>query len=268
MFGLFLSLLLVYNGNNTNDKGWEDEIMKDEYILFLDETKPAPKNPYFCLAGFAIKRSDYENELIPKINVIKKEIFNDTSIVFHYNEIKNNKGDFSILKDAELRNKFWQNITHTLSELDLHVFGVYYNRKTLTNVFGNGATTQYDIAFRHLLDNYMHFCKKNDAHGHICIESRTFIENSKLQEMFFNYLTHGSSYYKSEIIKKHLTSIGFLIKGDNCIGLQIADIVPVRLMRMVNKLGDNYKIGEILVKKLYKAENNKHEDVLGLTKIM
>lgn len=240
----------------------------DEYILFLDETKPNSLNPYFCLAGFCLKRNDYENILIPKINKIKKEIFDDQSVIFHYNDIKRNKGAFSILKNAELRNKFWQNIKNALNEIDFNVFGVYFEKETMTKVFGNGATTQYDIAFKHLLDNYAHFCIENNARGHICIESRTFKENMLLQEIFFNYLTFGSSYYKAETIKNHLTSIGFLIKGDNCIGLQIADIMPVRLMRMVNGLSDNYKLGDLFNSKLYKTKDNKHENIVGLRKII
>lgn len=240
----------------------------DEYILFLDETKPSPTNPYFCLAGFCIKRKDYENVLIPKINKVKLDIFNDTSIVFHYNDIKNNKGVFDCLKDAELRNKFWQNIKQVLSDIDFTVLGVYYNRKDMTKIFGNGATTQYDIAFRHLLDNYTHFCKSNNAYGHICVESRTFKENTLLQDIFFKYLSYGSSYYNSETIRKHLTTIGFLIKGDNCIGLQIADFIPICLVRIVNNKPDNYKLGELFDKKIYKIQNDDYKEVIGFTKIL
>ena len=240
----------------------------DEYILFLDETKPNFKNPYFCLAGFCINRSDYENVLIPKINKIKKEIFDDTSVIFHYSDIKRNKGAFTVLKDDGMRNKFWQSIKNTLNDITFSVFGVYYEKEAMTEVFGNGATTQYDIAFRHLLDNYMHFCIENKAHGHICIESRTFKENMLLQEIFYNYLTHGSSYYQSEVIKKYLTSIGFLIKGDNCIGLQIADIIPVRLMRIKNGLSDNYKLGDLFNSRLYRTQDQKYENIVGLRKII
>lgn len=240
----------------------------DEYILFLDETNPGTGNPYFCLAGFCIKRKDYEDIMIPEINKIKKDIFNDTSIIFHYTDIKNNRGVFSCLKNTELRNKFWQNMTKTLNHINFTVMGVYFNRKNMTNIFGNGATTQYDVAFRYLLDNYTHFCKCKNAYGHICIESRTFKENTLLQEIFFNYLTHGSSYYNSEIVKKYLTSIGFLIKGDNCIGLQIADIIPVRLLRFINNKPDTFKLGELFNKKIYHSDNDNFKEVIGFAKIM
>ena len=53
---------------------------KDEYILFADETKKTPQNPYFCFAGFIIKRCNYEDILVPKINSLKQKHFGRTDI--------------------------------------------------------------------------------------------------------------------------------------------------------------------------------------------
>ena len=54
----------------------------DEFILFADETKKTPKNPYFCFAGFIIKRCDYEDILVPKICNLKQKHFGRTDIIF------------------------------------------------------------------------------------------------------------------------------------------------------------------------------------------
>lgn len=78
----------------------------DECILFVDETKPTNNNPYFCFAGMIITKQCYKDELIPNINRLKKQYF-DTSIVFHFSEMKKNRGCFSKLQNAEFRNKFW-----------------------------------------------------------------------------------------------------------------------------------------------------------------
>lgn len=77
-----------------------------EYILFADETNKTPKNPYFCFAGLIIKRCDYEDILISKINELKQKYFGKTDVIFHYTDMKNNKGDFSTFVDSNIRNKF------------------------------------------------------------------------------------------------------------------------------------------------------------------
>ena len=47
----------------------------------------------------------------------------------------------------------------------------------MKELYKNSGTTNYDIAYRHLLENYMHFLKEKNGVGAICIESRTFKEN-------------------------------------------------------------------------------------------
>ena len=58
----------------------------DEFILFADETYKNPHNPYFCFAGYIVKRSEYTDILIPAINALKEKHFGNTEVVFHYTE--------------------------------------------------------------------------------------------------------------------------------------------------------------------------------------
>lgn len=74
---------------------------KDEYILFLDETNKTISNDLFCLAGFAIKRTDYDKILIPKIQDLKRKYFGTADIVLHYTELKNQQGVYKIFKDTK-----------------------------------------------------------------------------------------------------------------------------------------------------------------------
>lgn len=155
----------------------------EEYILFLDETNKTTSNPNFCLAGMIIKRSVYEDVLIPKINQMKIDYFNNAGVIFHYTDMKSNKGVFNIFSDNSTRNKFWNELYNVLDKIDFTVIGVYHNAKLMKGAFSKGSTTNYDIAFRHILDLYMHFLKNNNAYGYICIESRTFKENAFLQKI-------------------------------------------------------------------------------------
>ncbi|MBR1599213.1 MAG: DUF3800 domain-containing protein [Lachnospiraceae bacterium] len=238
-----------------------------EYILFADETKKTSVNQYFCFAGLIIKRGVYENILIPEINKLKQNYFNSTDVVFHYTEMKNNKGVFNIFRDNTIRNKFWTDFYNTMNNIDFTTMGVYFDQSLMKNLYKGSGTTNYDIAYRHLLENYMHFLKGNDGIGSVCIESRTFKENVFLQKNHFDYLENGSIYYSNKEVVKYLSSIGFIIKGDNCVGLQIADIIPARFMRIVNKQKDNNNLNELFHKKMY-YYNTKEEKILGLKNLL
>lgn len=238
-----------------------------EYILFADETKKTPQNLYFCFAGLIIKRSDYESILVPKINELKQKHFGKTDVIFHYTDMKNNRGDFVTFVDSTTRNKFWTEFIKIIKQIDFTTMGVYFDQNMMKELYGSGGTTNYDIAYRHLLENYMHFLKENDGVGSICIESRTFKENMFLQKNHFDYIEKGSIYYDNKKTSKHLATIGFIIKGDNCIGLQIADIIPARFMRIINKQSDNYLLNKTFYEKMY-YYNTPKESILGLKNLL
>jgi hypothetical protein len=238
----------------------------DEYILFADEMLKSTNNPYFCLAGHIIKRCDYENILIPEVNRLKIKHFESTNVIFHYTDMKNNKNGFKKLEDPVSRNKFYTDFVCLISKLNISIIGVYYEDKLMKLAFKKGKFSNYDIAFRYLLENYLHYLNNVDGVGAICIESRTFNENMMLELNYLDYINSGSVFFNSEIAKKHLASIGFSIKADNCIGLQIADFIPARLMRNVSGKKDNYKFDLTLISKIYKSGTNLQSSV-GLKKI-
>ena len=121
--------------------------------------------------------------------------------------MKKNRKEFNVLQDEEKRNSSWNEFVGIIKDAPIDILGVYFNDEAMSKLYEGNSHSNYDIGFYALLDNYVHYLKSKDAYGQICIESRTLKENT------------------------YLTSLGFIIKGDNCIGLQIADIVPSQLLR-------------------------------------
>ncbi len=64
-----------------------------------------------------------------------------------------------------------------------------------------------------------------------------------------------------------MATIGFIIKGDNCIGLQVADIIPARFMRIINQQSDNYLLNKTFHEKMYCFDTPK-EKILGLKNLL
>lgn len=240
----------------------------EEYLLFADETKPTKSNPFFCFSGVSIQRKYYEDVFIPQINSLKKKHFGKTDIVFHFTDMKKNRKDFSILQDETKRNLFWDEFVEIIKNSPIDILGVYFNDTSMSKLYSGNSHSNYDIGFYALLDNYVHYLKTKDSYGQICIESRTLKENSYLQKTFFEYIENGSVYFSKKDTNTYLTSLGFIIKEDNCIGLQIADIVPSQLLRYERGIKkDFHKLAKTLSAKIYNF-NTDYEHILGIKNIL
>lgn len=241
--------------------------MKD-YLLFVDETKPVNYQPNFCFAGLVVEREYYEKILVKEVNALKIKYFKKSDIVFHFSDMKKNKGDFSIFINEEQRKNFWTDYVNLLNTSDFNIIGVYFNDEKM-NVLQYGVSkNNYNIGFYALLDNFMHYLKDKDGFGQICVESRSFNENRYLLDVFYKYQQNGSIYFNESQIKKHLSSIGFTVKGDNCIGLQLVDPMPSQLMRYISKTPkDFYGLCSTLSTKIYNV-GTEYEDVLGIKNIL
>ena len=136
------------------------------------------------------------------------------------------------------------------------------------SLYRNSRKAEKWIGFYSLLDNYVHYLKSKNAYGQICIESRTLKENSYLQRTFYEYVDNGSLYFSNHDTNTYLASLGFVIKGDNCIGLQIADIVPSQLLRYKKGIKkDFHKLTKTLSTKIYNY-NTDFESILGFKNIL
>lgn len=241
--------------------------MKD-YLLFLDETRPNKHHTNFCLAGIVVEREYYEKTLVKDVNDLKIKHFGKSDVIFHFSDMKKNRNDFSILIDEEKRNNFWMDYTQLLKNLTFDIIGIYFDYYKMSKLQHGKSKNNYNIGFYMILDNFMHYLKEKDAYGQICIESRTFNENRYLLDVFYKYQQNGSIYFEEFDVKKHLSSIGFIVKGDNCIGLQLADPVPSQLMRYISKnKKDTYNLYNTLSTKIYNVGTD-FENILGVKNIL
>lgn len=206
-------------------------------------------------------------DVTKEINSLKKRHFDSTDVVFHYSEMNNKKGIFEIFKDGETRKNFWSDFAPTIKDLDFTAIGVYFDQNKMSSLYKSKTVKCYNIAFVELLKNYLYYLKSVNGIGSICIESRSLNENAELQHIYYDFIQNGSVYFSQKDFEKHLSSLGFIVKGDNCIGLQIADILPSALLRKINGTKDFNNIGAIYRKKLY-CYNTENQDILGFRNIL
>lgn len=242
--------------------------MKQDYLLFVDETKPTIHSSIFCLAGIVVERSYYEKTLVKNVSDLKVKYFGKSDIIFHFSDMKKNRGDFSSLFNETLRENFWTDYVSLINDASFDILGVYFDNNKMNCLQHGKQKSNYNIAFYSLLDNFMHYLLDKNAYGQICVESRTLNENRYLFDVFYKYQQNGSIFFMENQIKQYLSSIGFTVKGDNCIGLQIVDPVPSQLIRYKSCYKkDFYSLYKTLSTKIYKV-GTEYENILGIKNIL
>ncbi len=237
-----------------------------DYILFLDEANVTSTNPFFCLGGIIIKRDEYENTLIPAVNDLKIKYFSNTSILFHYTDMKKNKGDFGIFLDGDIRSDFWHEFNKMLNGIHFVTIGTYLEYKTFQEAFKPVKNKHYAVAFIDLMNNYVTYLKEQRAMGSIILESRQWKENADIQKVFHNILINGTNLYSPEECSRYLSTIGFIVKKDNCAGLQIADFVPDSFMRNINNSKNFYNVSNNFTSKIASV-SGQYQEIVGLHKL-
>lgn len=159
----------------------EEFNMKNEYYLFLDETKPNAHGSYFALGGYAIKREDYENILKPQLQKIKSDLMPQPELPLHLYDMRKNIKGFEFLVDAKIRKSLFDRIKNLVQSLDISVFVASIDTENYKNMYYGQTNDIYDIALQTILENFVHFLLVNKGVSSFFIESRNQAENKFLQ---------------------------------------------------------------------------------------
>ena len=73
--------------------------------------------------------------------------------------------------------------------------------------------------------------------------------------------------YTAEECKKYLSTLGFFIKKDNCIGLQIADFIPDSFIRDINGARNFHNVKVNFINKQLSV-GGQYKNILGLNRII
>lgn len=241
----------------------------EDYYLFLDETKPNMHSSYFALGGYAISVSDYENILKPELTQIKLLNMPDPELPLHLYDMRKNIKGFEFLADTKIRNKLFEDIKKLLNSLDINVFCTSIDVKEYNSMYNSEHTNNvYNITLQIIIENFVHFLINNKATGSFYIESRTPKENKQLQNYFYKIMANGTLFLKSDSIQDRVSSLSFPLKSDNIIGVQLADFIPITLLRSISNSKDYYGINSIIKNKIYKGQNNDMEKRYGFKNLL
>jgi len=212
--------------------------MNTEYYLFLDESKPNGSNiNHLCLAGVIIEKETYQKEIIPEVRKLKNDIFNTPEIVLHEAEIRRASGAYTDMRDPQKRADFWEGMENVFKNFPLTTLGASIHINDYKAYYSDSdLNDEYYIVLQIVLENFVHFLRKNNAQGQVYIEGINPTHDTKLRNTYHKIIANGTLYYSPNAFQSRLLNINFLIKADNNIGLQLADFIPGTLNRSCNGL--------------------------------
>lgn len=235
----------------------------EHYSLFLDEIHAGGHFEYFCLAGVAFNTKEYTEKIIPKVDAVKRDLFNgNTSVILHEKQIQDHKSNtpFAVFQKKENNIKFWDEMRNILLNHDVHGFAVGVHEQNIKTMYINGRD-KYFVSLQIIIENFVHFLESINATGNIHIEStdpNPYQKDEQLQNHFYYLKANGSLFFDKRVLQRRLGTINFSLKADNVIGLQIADLIPNSLNRkLCNKKQRSYGFIDAFEKIAYDGKKGK-----------
>lgn len=222
---------------DTDDEARMDEEKQDNtrYYLYIDECGDQnlehydPNFPIFTLCGILVPERNL-NALNNAFNNLKLQIFGNKDIIMHSVDLRKWKGDFNILRDKDLRERFLQGITDILQRQDIYVIVSCTILKAQLNMFCVRGEEKdvYGLSLAYLLERSIFCVDKSgtpDPNITVIVEKRGKKEDRKLLNYYNALRNNGTKWVNTDRFRSRISKFSFKAKKDNIIGLQIADLV-------------------------------------------
>ena len=216
---------------------------KTKYYLFIDECgdhnldRYDPNFPIFTLCGILVSQKNL-NALNRAFVELKKSIFGTDEVVIHSCDIRKWRDVFGILKDEELRVRFFNGIESILSQHDAYIIVSCSILKAQLKKFcvRGEEDDVYGLSLSYLIERSI-FCVDNKENGlgsiAVTVERRGKKEDKKLLNYYNGLRNRGTKWVTAERLQSRIGSFSFSHKRDNIIGLQIADLIAYPITRHI-----------------------------------
>ena len=254
----------------------ELEILKlaHRFLIFIDEVgdpfvhsdlniyKDPSVFPVMTVTALVVSRTVYQEILMPGLDEIKQDFFNNKDIYFHSREIRRKDGIFKIFLDEALYSKFKDKMDRLLEKSSITIISSSINKvKFVEKVeeFQIQAGTPYNIGNMYLrnidyvLERLGHFLQGES--GKIIFEIRGKKESKRIQGVLAEAKQNGTFYCPKETFKGIADKILFFTKKDNINGLQVVDYCTYPFARHAkNSMDTDNKFFDILRRYIYKGD--------------
>lgn len=237
-------------------------------IMFLDESGDARLDcskvvdEVLCIPGVVVFEDQYYSEIIPAFENLKIKYFGTKDVVFHGEELRYKKNLFNFFNYDQIKaENFNSDLDDLLRDLPYSIIASYIDKKKHCAKYIY-PDMPYPLALKFILERFSDAIYENRCdQGYILAESRGSRPDQELKLQVENMLKYGTNFYNS---MNTITSIRFIPKHENIIGLQISDLLANPLMRKI-KYPERYNPPYELFKEHIKCSGYYGKDrVLGV----
>jgi hypothetical protein len=206
------------------------------YRLFFDETGTGdlrssadPNQRYLSLTGVVIRQDFHDGYMTRRLDRLKRDIFAqspDNLIILHRRDIRDQTGQFSVLKNSQVRREFDARIASIIAEIPAPAFTVSIDKLAHIQKYRVWRFNPYHYVLTCLVERFVTWLSRTGNIGDVMGEARNSTHDAQLRASFRKLYTSGS-YVKAGVVQRRLTSreIRLEPKSSNVAGLQIADLL-------------------------------------------
>jgi hypothetical protein len=180
--------------------------------------------------------------------------------VFHSHEIRNQRNDFRILNNPNVRDGFLNRISQTIDAMPVTVIAAAIDKPKHKDRYANPANP-YDISLAFCMERLQMFLaerRQNIRTTFLVVERRGRKEDGELESAFIRI--RGGANMVGQMPNME---IRFMDKKHNSSGLQVADLVAYPVARYVINPRQENKAYQIVSNK-FRRSNNGHFMGFGL----
>lgn len=224
-----------------------------DFIVYVDESGDHSlvsidkKYPVFVLAFCIFYKQHYLSAVVPQLQQLKFDYFGHDSVILHEHEILKEKGDFTIFKNRDDKDQFFERLNQTIKNSNFILASCVIEKDKVEKPHEVG--NPYHIALRHCLETLYDFVTEKDQHQletHVIVECRGAKEDKELELEFLRICDGANKYQKDLPFKVRMAA-----KTSNSAGLQLADLVARPIGRHVIKPEQSNRAFELIKAKFY-----------------
>lgn len=202
------------------------------------------------ICGFRIK--DYCQKVVPKFQQFKFRHFGHDMVVLHEREIRKQLGDFSMLTDRALRERFMSELSEVIHSASFRIYSVIIDKNEFKADFF--PDNPYVVALRYCLEETYRFmkAKRIENKRYYFVFERRGAKEDKDLELEFRRIADGENIFR---VAFSGFNIRFADKLSNSTGMQLADLTarPIGL-NYLRPMQKNRSF-EIIRDKIHKCKN-------------
>lgn len=225
-----------------------------KYIVYVDESGDHSlqsiddQYPIFVLALCVFHKRHYSEVIVPALEKFKFNYFGHDQVVLHDNEIRKEKGAFTIFRNREEKSEFLNQLTNIIECSNFILISCTIDKRELAKQ-SEVKTNSYHVALGFCIEALYEFLREKNQHvkkTHVVVECRGKKEDGEL-ELEFRRICDGNNRLGVNLPFEVLFSDKKVMSS----GLQLADLVARPIGLDFLKPEQDNRAFEVLKKKFY-----------------